>query len=194
MQRKLFAAAALCAALCAPAGAVTLISSSTGGGNVVTDYSADGLISFDLDMASTALTSLSYQITAADLLSPLNFSAVVRNYTGEGLDHLLFNLDRSHFDSIGSVSRTFGGTASVSLTDAGHTARIAFSSPEYLDVAIGNPTGINGRTDWQISPVSLRAGDVLTFTTAVPEPGTYALMLAGLAAVGFVARRRQNKG
>jgi len=38
------------------------------------------------------------------------------------------------------------------------------------------------------------AVDNLTFTTAVPEPGSLALMLAGLGAVGFAARRRPSRG
>lgn len=33
--------------------------------------------------------------------------------------------------------------------------------------------------------------DDLSFTTAVPEPQTYALLLSGLAVVGWVARRRR---
>jgi hypothetical protein len=37
------------------------------------------------------------------------------------------------------------------------------------------------------------AGDVLATTAPVPEPQAYALMLAGLAAVGFAASRRQPK-
>lgn len=34
---------------------------------------------------------------------------------------------------------------------------------------------------------------VLSSVTAVPEPGTYAMLLAGLGALGFVARRRKLK-
>ena len=40
---------------------------------------------------------------------------------------------------------------------------------------------------------SLKVDDVQISVTAVPEPETYAMMLAGLGLMGTIARRRKNK-
>lgn len=51
--------------------------------------------------------------------------------------------------------------------------------------------GTNGGT--LINSITFRSdGIAFEVAAAIPEPSTYALMLAGLAAVGFVARRRQR--
>ena len=37
-----------------------------------------------------------------------------------------------------------------------------------------------------------QGGGSINFISAVPEPGTFGLLLSGLAVVGFIARRRQG--
>ncbi len=56
----------------------------------------------------------------------------------------------------------------------------------------------NTLANWGMTPGSyvtaLRGGDSITINVIpVPEPSGYALMLAGLGVLGFVARLRQGK-
>jgi hypothetical protein len=57
----------------------------------------------------------------------------------------------------------------------------------YFDFFINDLSIVAGRT------VSV-SGTIVSMLTPVPEPGTYAMLLAGLGMMGFIARRRMRSG
>ncbi len=191
-MQKLIASLALCGLATTPTFAANFIGSASTGGSVVADYSTAGLVSFDLDLTDLSPVSLRYRITADDLSSGLAFNAVLRNLTGNGLNEVRFNLGLSSFQTLGTVTRSFDTSYVITSSLGGQQAGISFGSPEFLDIAIGNPLGNPSAQDWMIGTTGLQAGDVLTVTaTAVPEPESHVMALLGLAAIGALARRRQ---
>jgi len=186
------AAAIPLALFAAPASAITMESAITQGGTVVTDFSATSLVSFDIDFRSFAPAVIAFRVDSGDMLAPITLSSVLRNFTGQGFSGFQFTLDRGIFAAAGTVTPQFGGTASVLLD--GNAATISFSALEFLDVEVGDAFGSTpGAANWGLG--NLMAGDRFTLSvTPVPEPGSYALLLAGLGVLGFIAARRRQTG
>ena len=86
--------------------------------------------------------------------------------------------------NFGSYS-LFDGTGMTSLYSSSFGGQASFSNSWTLDVgvysfAIGGMAGSAG------------SYSLVASTTPVPEPETYAMLLAGLGIIGFVARRRRS--
>ena len=79
-----------------------------------------------------------------------------------------------------NTGEEFWGMSFSTGTNSAHFDNLAVGKYAY------GVAGYNGGTD--ISYVSFSS----TFTNAVPEPETYALMLGGLGVIGFIARRRKT--
>jgi hypothetical protein len=113
------------------------------------------------------------------------------------------NLGLTFYDAVGASSMTFGLAAPVAIAstltgigksgfvfglDAAQAAAaasfIAASGTSFADFRVGLAATLTDAT----------GGPDSFFITAapIPEPETYALLLAGLGVVGFVARRRRH--
>lgn len=191
-MKKLIASLALSALASTSAMAAVFVDAAAAAGNDVTDFSDAGLIAFNLDLRQLSTVTLNYQITAADLAGPISFNAVIANLGSVDLNAVQFSLSSSRFDTIGSVARAFGGTATVSTWAQGSKALVSLDSPEYFELELGNPYLKAGQIDWTIASAGLQAGDTLSITMAVPEPQAYAMGLAGLSVLGLMARRRRQ--
>ena len=135
-------------------------------------------------------------------------STMVVNYTQTAGD-LVLEIDgddagfRDHLTILGNAN-FYGGRIVVDLTDyhgtgmptlndlltVNGTLRLASPNPAITTTTIieflGLAPGMNANAVWNGNSLEV------TLTTPIPEPETYALLLAGLGLVGFAARRRRR--
>lgn len=171
MSKKVAAltAALLCAA--ASASAATSIQLNADGNNQWSgsfSAAASGDNSFTLDLSSLAGNWEGIQLTAA----------ITANFTGgSGYDVTAITFDGQAFTPLANVTLPGLFGADVWAYQASNLS----AGPHSLVVTgnlVGGNVGFTGSLSLQAQPV--------------PEPESYALMLAGLAAVGAIVRRRSR--
>jgi hypothetical protein len=196
----LYAAAAFAAAasMGAAADAATLYAAPAATGPMATDQSYSDTFSAPAGPANLSFVIDGYNSLDGqnsyedDFTLSVNGAAIVSgtfNLGGGGTDAVFFAPAGATVDNVsgnGTNITWSGGSVNVSapIDLVSGTNTLSFS---YASRAGGGYAGFQGLADegWGIEKVSV--------TSAVPEPGAWALMLVGFGALGFALRRSRGR-
>jgi len=147
---------------------------------------------FDLNFDKLGSTTLNFNVEAADLNQPLlSFNALVRNFSGLGFEGLSLKLKGASFAAPAGTVTTDGFQTVLASGSSSQSIWAQFGQPGVTtEFYIGNPLQQKGAGDWTLDLTGAQVGDTFSISVAVPEPESYALMLAGLAVLGWAARRK----
>lgn len=185
---RLAAAAALAFAL--PAQALTVIDVQDGGNLVSTAFVGAGLVGLDVGLLTSSPVRVTLSLDAEDIGRNLSFNAIV-SLLQQPAAAVIVGLDGASLAALGSATALDADVRLLARTDLrGAAATASVASSEFY---LGNPL-LEGLQDWRIALADARAGDRFSVTiSAVPEPGSWALMLSGLVAAACAGRHHRGE-
>lgn len=179
------------------AGVITDITASGGGlgsFDVLTNTSDPTVL--DLTKTFNSLDPIVLTFTVGHIDggpgTPYSVTEEITNNTGQSWIDFHFTISEPTTGGEGVVFTNFNNSALTGFTLDAPTS----SDPRHLNFIGELGAGSTATATFDLSPFDPGAGNTTTFTLTqvptIPEPETYAMLLAGLGLMGFIAKRKKS--
>jgi hypothetical protein len=191
----LAAAASLAAALPATAHEVVYVANLTGAAESPPNASAGvgvAIITFDLDLVTMRVQASFSGLSGNTTASHIHCCTAT---AGTGTAGVATVTPTFTAFPLGVTSGTYDNTFDMAVASSYNAAFITNNGGSVATALSALVAGYDsGKAYFNLHSSFAPGGELRGFLVAVPEVSTYALMLAGLAALGFVARRKDASG